>query len=252
MESVAAGTASAWCLRFRQQVAGRVRLVCFPHAGGGGAAYHPFSRLLPAGTEVVAIVPPGREARMREAPLTSIVAMAEGAAAAIAALPPLPSFFFGHSMGAMLAFETARVLRRGGHPLPRRLFLSGRRAPGAPPEGETPISGLSADAFVAEMVRRYQGIPAAVLADRELLALLLPIMQADIRAVESYRDTPQAPLPVPVTLMGGRDDPQCTDAAWAGWLPLIAGPVEALRFPGGHFYLAEDRAPVMAALAARL
>ncbi len=196
-------------------------------------------------------MPPGRESRLREPALTSLLAMAEGAAAAIAALPPLPFLFFGHSMGALLAFETARRLRREGLPLPRRLFLSGRQAPDAAAR-EAPISGLADEAFLAELARRYQGIPAAILADRDLLRLLLPVMRADVAAVEAYRDTPQPPLEVPVTLMGGAADPQCEDAAWAGWQALVAGPVEALRFPGGHFYLAEDRAPVVAAIAARL
>ena len=247
--------ASPWLVRFRRPVAGlppaRLTLVCFPHAGAGAAVFHPFSRLLPADIEVAAVVPPGREARLREPPLASIPAMAEGAVAAIAAGIAGPVAFFGHSMGAMIAFEAARSCMAGAGPAPRHLFLSGRRAADRA-SGELPLSGLDDERFVAEMVRRYEGIPAAILQDRELLALFLPIMRADIRAIESYRCADGPSLDMPVTLMGGETDPQCTDEAWRGWQGRIASPVEKLRFPGGHFYLMDDRAAVVAALAKRL
>jgi surfactin synthase thioesterase subunit len=103
------------------------------------------------------------------------------------------------------------------------------------------------------MARRYGGIPAAVLEDAELLRLFLPAMRADIRAIESYRLAPDhTRLPVPFTLMGGTADPQCSEAAWAGWRELSSVPVEMLRFPGGHFYFLDDRASIAQAIVARL
>lgn len=248
---VAEGGVTAWCVRFRRQVPGTMRLVCFPHAGGGAAAFHPLARLMPPNVEILAIVPPGREARLREPPLNSIAAMAEGAASAIAAQPALPFAFFGHSMGAIIAFEVARLLQRQCLPSPRRLFISGRRAP-CGTMSEQPLSRLDDAALVAEISRRYEGIPAAVLADAELLRMFLPILRADMCAVEGYVDMPQPALRVPLTLMGGLTDPQCTDAAWAGWHPLVTGPVEKMRFPGGHFYLVQERTATAAAIARRL
>ncbi|GGC57425.1 thioesterase [Siccirubricoccus deserti] len=245
------GEATAWCVRFKQQAPSTLRLICFPHAGGGAAAFHPLARLMPPNVETLAIVPPGREARLREAPLKSIAAMAEGAASAIAALPALPFAFFGHSMGAIIAFEVARLLQRQCLTPPRRLFISGRRAP-CEAMVEQPLSQLDDATLVAEVSRRYEGIPATVLADTELLRMFLPVLRADMCAVESYVDMPQPALQVPLTLMGGLTDPQCTDAAWAGWHSLVAGPVEKMRFPGGHFYLVQERTATAAAIARQL
>jgi surfactin synthase thioesterase subunit len=245
------GKDAAWCVRFKNQAPSTVRLICFPHAGGGAAAFHPLARLMPPHVEVLAIVPPGREARLREPPLTSIVAMAEGAASAIAAQPALPCTFFGHSMGAIVAFEVARLLQRRCLTLPRRLLISGRRAPYQTMD-EQPLSQLDDVTLVAEISRRYEGIPAIVLADTDLLRMFLPILRADMCAVESYVDIPQPPLQVPLTLMGGMTDPQCTDAAWAGWKSLVTDPVEKMRFPGGHFYLVQERTATAAAIARQL
>jgi surfactin synthase thioesterase subunit len=251
MATVAKGDVTSWCVRFKRQAAGTVRLVCFPHAGGGAAMFHPLARLMPPNVEILAIVPPGREARLREPPLTSIAAIAEGAASAIAAQPALPFFFFGHSMGAIVAFEVARLLQSQCLAPPRRVFISGRRAP-CQTMDEQPLSQLDDATLVAEISRRYEGIPAAVLSDTELLRMFLPILRADMCAVEGHRDTPQPALHVPLTLMGGLADPQCTDDAWAGWYPLVSGPVEKVRFPGGHFYLMQERTATAAAIARRL
>jgi surfactin synthase thioesterase subunit len=251
MAIVVKGESAAWCVRFKRQAPGTLRLVCFPHAGGGAAAFHPLARLMPPSVEILAIVPPGREARLREPPLKSIAAMAEGAAAAISAQPALPFAFFGHSMGAIVAFEVARLLQRRCLTPPRRLFISGRRAP-CQTMDEQPLSQLDDATLVAEISRRYEGIPAAVVADAELLRMFLPILRADMCAVEGYVDMPQPALQVPLTLMGGLTDPQCTDAAWAGWCPLVTGPVDKMRFPGGHFYLVQERAATAAAIARRL
>jgi medium-chain acyl-[acyl-carrier-protein] hydrolase len=246
---------SAWLTRFpRPSSRCRLTLVCFPHAGAGAAASHGLARLLPeAAVETVAVVLPGREARLREPPLVSMAAIVDGAAAAIAAhCDGQPLAFFGHSMGAIVAFEVAKRFHREGRPLPARLFLSGRRALNQP-SGESPLSMLDDAGFVAEMARRYGGLPAAVLEDAELLRLFLPAMRADIRAIEGYRLAPDhARLPVPFTLMGGTDDPQCSEAAWAGWRELSSVPIEMLRFPGGHFYFLDDRASMAQAIGARL
>jgi medium-chain acyl-[acyl-carrier-protein] hydrolase len=254
---MAAEAAAAWLVRFPRRSRGRLTLVCFPHAGGGAAVFHGLSRLLPESIETVAVVPPGREARLREPPIESLAAMAEDAAAAIAARITGPTAFFGHSMGAILAFEVARRFQREGRraALPLRLFLSGRRAVNQPaPAEEAPLSVLDDEAFVLEMALRYGGIPDAVRADAELLRLFVPTLRADIRAIEGYRFNPEAapPLPVPFTLMGGEADPQCSDTAWTDWEALTAHPVEMVRFPGGHFYLMEDRAAVAHAIAACL
>jgi surfactin synthase thioesterase subunit len=244
-------TGSPWCARIGPAHDAMVRLVCFPHAGAGAAAYVPLARLMPPSIEVVAIVPPGREGRLRETPLPSIEDMAEGALSGLRSLPPRPFAFFGHSMGALLAWEAARRLDACGLRLPTRLFLSGRRAPGRTAE-EPPLSGLDDQAFLAEISRRFDGIPDAILSEPELVQLFLPTLRSDLRSVEMFRPLAGARVAVPTTLIGGTEDPQCTEVAWGGWPDAIAGDVERLHFPGHHFYLRQQWAALAGAITRRL
>lgn len=225
-------TMSKWLTRFSKNPGSEIRLVCFPHAGGGAAAYYKLAKQMPDWLEVVAIVPPGREARIREPFAEGILEMAQGAAAALVELPPLPQVFFGHSMGVLVAFEAAHILSSDRVRIPRHLFLSGRRAHGAVP-GESLLSGLPADEFIRELSARYGGISRQILDDKELLGLFLPVIRADIAAIERYAHPPRPALSVSVTLIGGHDDPQSTDEAWEGWKNLISGGVESIP-PSGR------------------
>lgn len=244
-------TMSKWLTHFSKSEEATFRLVCFPHAGGGAAAYYRLAKLMPNWLEVVAVVPPGREARIREAFADGIQDMARGAVEALTGLPPRPQVFFGHSMGAMIAFEAGHMLSDDSTLMPRRLFLSGRRAHGPLP-WESPISELPPDKFVAQLSARYGGIPQQIINDSELLNLFLPVIRADIRAIERHPYIDRPPLGVSATLIGGHDDPQCTNDAWDGWKAFFSGDIEYLRFPGDHFYLVEQAGPLAAALLARI
>lgn len=244
-------TTSKWLTRFSKSPDAKFRLVCFPHAGGGAAAYYKLAKLMPDWLEVVAVVPPGREARIREAFAEGIPDMARGTVAALAELPPRPQVFFGHSMGAIIAFEAAHMLTHDHARMPRHLFLSGRRAHGAASR-ESPLSDLPADHFITELSARYGGIPRQILDDKELLGLFLPVIRADIRAIERYPYVARPPLGISVTLIGGEDDPQCSNEAWEGWKRSVSGDVEFLRFPGDHFYLMSQTAPLATALLDRI
>lgn len=239
-------------IRFSKSKDVSCRLVLFPHAGGGAAAYFKLAKCMPDWLEVVAVVPPGREARIREPFAETISDMARGAVDALAQLPARPQAFFGHSMGAMLAFETAHMLAEGEqNRMPRHLFLSGRRAHGSS-SGETPLSHLPSRDFVQAISNRYGGIPQQVLADRELLDLFLPVIRADIAAIERYVCPPREPLDVSLTLVGGISDPQCTDQAWEGWKQCSVKEVEYLRFAGDHFFLHSRTEELAIALAQRI
>lgn len=242
---------SKWLTRFSKAPDAACRLVLFPHAGGGAAGYYRLAKLMPEWLEVVAVVPPGREARMREPFLEQISDMAQGAIDALADLPDRPQVFFGHSMGAIIAFEATHMLAGGKKGAPRHLFLSGRRAPG-PVQGETPLSGLPAEGFVDAISSRYGGIPRQVMDDKELLNLFLPVIRADIAAIERYACPARPPLNVTITLIGGMADPQCSDAAWAGWRNTTTREVEHLRFAGDHFFLQNMSGPLAEALASRI
>jgi medium-chain acyl-[acyl-carrier-protein] hydrolase len=150
-----------WLVRSPRASSASWRLFCFPYAGGASNIYRGWGELLDrsvaGGLEVVAVELPGRASRFREAPYRTIAEAVAGAGSAIAPLLDRPFAFFGHSLGAVLAFELARWLRREGRPQPRQLFVSARRAPHLP-DDEEPISGLSDEEFVARL-RELNGTP---------------------------------------------------------------------------------------------
>ena len=250
-------TASPWLSRFAARPAARLRLFCFSYAGGGAAVYRPWALAMPADVEVAAVLLPGRESRLREPPVRR---MSELLGALVPALEPQldrPFAFFGHSMGALVAYELACALQQRGGPVPQRLLISGRRAPHLP-ERDPPIHHLGDDAFVAEIQRRYNGIPPEVLQYPELLELLLPALRADMSVIETHRlhDAGQQPLPFngPISAFGGRDDARATRQEIEGWQAHTPEPLVMRQFAGGHFYFndTETRDALIAAVVSDL
>jgi medium-chain acyl-[acyl-carrier-protein] hydrolase len=227
-------------------------LVCLPFAGGGAGVFIPWAKALPEEIEVWAVRLPGRESRWKEPPATSIAAIAAELAAELApCLADVPFAVFGHSVGSLIAFELLREFRRRGSSLPRLFIAAGRGAPQSPMRTE-PIHALPEDRFLAAVAGRYQGIPKIVLEDRELLQLYLPPLRADMAANETYRYVEEAPLGVPIVAMGGLDDHTVLFEDLAAWRLQTSAAFELEMYPGGHFFLQEQRAQVLAALRRRL
>lgn len=223
------------------------RLVCFPHAGGAASFFRDWPARLPAGTEVLAVRYPGREDRILEEPVTTMAALAGPLADALAALPALPTVYFGHSMGASVAYETA--LRLGPQAGPRLLAVSGRAAP-----HRLPAFGFDDDAALLDDVRRRGGPLAPALDDPDLIDLVLPALRADYRLLERYRTEARAvPLDIPVAAYHGDADDAVPTAGVLAWADVAApGAFTSRAFPGGHFYLVEHAAGLLADLAAHL
>jgi len=245
----------AWLHRLAPRRTAALRLFCFPYAGAAASAFRLWPASLGDAIEVCAIQLPGRANRLREPPLTAIPAMVEAAAEAIATFmaehPDDPFALFGHSMGGLLAFEVAQRLKERGHRAPRHLIVSARRAP-LTPDASALLHDLPDDAFVAEIQRRYGGIPEEILAHADVLALLLPCLRADITALETYRPLRRPPLACPLTVYGGAEDRLVAPADLAQWRHETTGAFDMRVFPGGHFYLDARRAEVLADLSARL
>jgi surfactin synthase thioesterase subunit len=230
-----------WLTRFAARPSATHRLFCFSYAGGGAAIYRPWALGMPAHVEVAAVMLPGRESRLREAPATSMGELLQGLLPAL--LPQLgrPFAFFGHSMGALVAYETARALQRRGAPAPAKLLLSGRRAPHLP-ETDPPLHHLDDDAFVAEIDRRYKGIPAEILEHRELLEILLPGLRADMTVIETHRHDAGATFAGAITVYGGVDDARAPREHLLAWQQHTEYPLGVRQFAGGHFYFNEPGA----------
>ncbi|MFF4582174.1 thioesterase II family protein [Streptomyces sp. NPDC001389] len=240
---------STWFRRYTTPAGNGPRLVCFPHAGGSATAYKPLAQALPADLDVVSVQYPGRQDRFRETPFTDLERLVEAVsgelARALAADPGRPYALFGHSMGALVAYETARRLERAGLPAPRRLFVSGRGAPDNPSGTHYRYYG---DADVLAEVRGLSGTDQTLLDNPEVLEMVLPALRADYRAVGTYTWSGGGPLAVPVTALTGDRDPVVTVGEARAWREHTTGGFALEVFPGGHFYLDDQPERVAAAV----
>lgn len=239
-----------WFVRPRQNPDASVRLFCFPHAGGAASAYYTWGAALPE-VEVVAVQLPGREGRMSEPLIVDSSVLISRLADALEPKLDRPYVFFGHSMGSLLAYEVARELLRRGRRMPAHLYVSGRRSP-LIPVTEPQMHRLPDRELAAELSRRFEGMPAAIADDPELLALFIPFIRADMTLLESHVFHPQPVLDIPMTAFGGTSDPQTTPDQLAAWQALSSTPIAVRNFPGGHFYLHQHRADFLRTFSADL
>ncbi|MFD5315639.1 thioesterase II family protein [Streptomyces sp. NPDC127098] len=253
MTDQAAPTAPAdtdrWIRRYHPQPDSPVRLVCLPHAGGSASFYFSMSRALAGTAEVLAVQYPGRQDRLKEPPLETVQQLADAVYAALLPWADRPLAFFGHSMGAVVAFETARRLEREKGLVAPALFASGRRAP-ATRRAET-VHHRDDEGLVAEL-RNLSGTNSQLLADSEIMRMVLPAIRADYRAIETYVRPPGPGLRCPLHVLTGDADPKVTEAEAEAWREETEGPFDLRVFPGGHFYLTEHQEAVTATVAATL
>lgn len=234
-----------WLLGRGQGHAG-LRLYCFSHGGGNANSYLPWQDSLGSDIELRAVELPLRGMRLHEAPYTTMAALVHDLAAVIAAdHDGRPFAFFGHSLGALLAFELTRRLRDDGGLLPLRLIVSGSAAPWRsaplPPLHELP------DAQLIAALREMGGTPEAVLDETDLMHFLLPQIRADFALLAQYRYTPALPLPLPITVFAGRSDTHTSIASVHAWAE--AGSASDVDwFDGGHFFIYEQQDAVLARL----
>lgn len=240
-----------WLQRITDTSDATLRFVCFPHAGGTAAAFRLWRTGLPSWTQVLAIRYPGRGGRMAEPPVDRIPVIAQCVGQALSGLPQMPTAFFGHSMGGLVAFETACQLAAAGQELPVHMFVSGH-APPHLPVSRPPISLLPDADFIRELDRRYAAVPAELMQYPDVLALLLPALRADIAAVEANRHSPATVLACPITVFGGSDDRTATRGQLEAWRDLTSQGFELRLFEGGHFYVNAQREAVLAEISACL
>ena len=236
-------------IRGYRRVPGGVSLVCFPHAGGAASYFHPWPAGLAPGIEVLAVQYPGREDRAAEPCLTTAADLADQIHAALGPSLPGTFAFFGHSMGAILAFEVARRIARDqgrGPGAPVRVW------PAAPPRHRhRNLHRAGNPALIAELAS-LGGTDPRILQDSEVLELILPVIRGDYTASETYRFAPGPPLSCDITAMTGDRDALNTPAEAAAWSAHTTGAFTLRVYPGGHFYLDHCRAQVLKMISSSL
>jgi pyochelin biosynthesis protein PchC len=231
-----------WIRRFHHEPNTRVTLVCFPHAGGSASFFYPVSDAMQSTMQVVALQYPGRQDRREERPLTTIAELADESFAALRPLMDRPLAFFGHSMGATVAFEVAVRMKRELAGAPVTLFASGRRAPSRH-RVET-VHQLDDEGIVTEL-KKLSGTDARILGDLEVLRMILPAIRSDYTAAETYRYLPGPTLDCPIVALTGESDPKVTLEEAQAWADHTTGGFELRTFGGGHFYLAQHQREVI-------
>jgi medium-chain acyl-[acyl-carrier-protein] hydrolase len=239
---------SPWIQYWQPKPATRLRLFCFPYAGGSAAIFRLWSELLPPQIEVWPVQLPGRERRLSEKPFEHLDALI---AALIGALRPYldePYAFFGHSMGALISFELTRALRKTGSTTgPSRLCVAGYRAPQIP--NTLPLVYNLPTQKLIEELQRLKGTPDEVLRNPELLELLLPLLRADFAVCDTYTYIRQAPLTCPISAYGGLRDEEVPRESIASWRVQTRGPFNCSFFDGDHFFIKEQQAALLRVLA---
>jgi surfactin synthase thioesterase subunit len=235
---------SVWCRRYRPARNAGARLVCLPHAGGSAPFFLPVAAALAPGVDVVAIQYPGRQDRRTERPIDDIAVLADQTYDVLRRQSEMPLSFFGHSMGAILAFEVTLRMEADGHG-PARIFASGRRAPSAWRDEKV---HLFDDAGILDEVRKLNGTASSLLGDDELMRAALPALRADYQAIEMYRCAPGASVKCPITVFTGDSDPKTTLDEASAWAQHTSAAFDLQVFTGGHFFLTEHTDEIMKTL----
>lgn len=218
------------------------RIICLPHAGGSAATFASWQRGLDDGIELYAVQYPGRGSRSGEEPITEPEAMIAALIEEIGPLTGIPYVLFGHSLGALLAFEAARGLRERGCALPCAMMLSSCRPPIRLPSSFVVDAVNLPDSDFLNQLSTLGGVPETLCDEPALRELLLSATRSDFELVSRYRYSAQARLDVPAVLLYGADDHHVDGDMLSDWRCEFVDAPEVRKFPGGHFYFEEPEA----------
>lgn len=244
MSGQEAGT-DRWVRRLAVRPRRRVRLICFHHAGGSAAAFRDWPPLLDESIEPVAVQLPGRENRFTERPYTDTGLLVDRLVEVLEPVLDEPFACFGHSMGARVAFAFAQRLHALGHPTPEMLLVAGSPGPALPVR----VPGWDrTDEELIRYVRDGGGVPPEVLADTDLLEMMVPTIRADLTVVATWPYRPRPPLPCPIRAFAGTSDDYASPDRMRAWERETAASFALEAIPGGHFFPRDERRSLVAAI----
>jgi|SRR5215213_2450839 len=243
-------TLTPWLPNSKLNARAKLRLFCLPYAGGSALVYRDWQEHLPPGVELCPVQLPGRGRRLREPAFTHTRPLVRAIAEGLLPYLDVPFSFFGHSMGAMLGFELARHVRAERDVEPRHLFVSGRRAPQVP-NSAPPSYGLPPEQFM-EALSQLNGTPPEVLAQPELMQMMMPLLRADFEVCDTYSYDPAPPLSCPITAFGGLQDAGVKREHVEAWREQTTGAFAVRMLPGDHFFLQKEQASLLRLLSKEL
>lgn len=232
-----------WILQPKLSHSTSLNLICFPPGGCGASIFNSWSKYLPSGLAISAVQLPGRETRFKEVAFSNMALLiSELLISLLPYVKNVPFAVFGHSVGALIAFEFVRQLYQNHLPSPEYLIVSGRRAPHIPLDK---ILHLQADSALIEELRLIGGTSNLILDDPELMSLFLPIVRADFTINETYQVFNEFSVNCPILAMGGYDDPLVNQDFLEQWRQYTTGEFEAVMLSGGHMTFKENPQPLL-------
>lgn len=231
---------STWFPYWQQKSKARIRLFCFPYAGGSASIFRNWSNQLPPEIEVCPVQLPGREHRLQEPAFSQLPPLINALANVLYPHLSMPYALVGHSMGSLISFELARHLYQAGYGSNLvHLFVSAHRAPQLP-DPHPPIHHLPEEGFIDEL-RQLNGTPESVLQNQELRALLLPLLRADFTLCETYTYAEGEPFSCPITAFGGLHDTKISRDELSGWREHTTSTFKLRFLPGDHFFIQTEQ-----------
>lgn len=234
---------NSWFHIKKPQPNAKIRLFCFPYAGGSAHIYTHWHEYLPQSVEVVAVQYPGRGSRFVDTLIGSCEDMVKALLPEIMPHLDKPFAFFGHSNGGLMSFELARALQRKGVTNQLHHFLSAKRAINLP-ACKKPLHNLPEKEFIAEL-EHLGGTPPEILAQKELMELFLPVLRSDFSISETFTYTDDVKLKCKASLFYGEKDQDIPEEDVLAWQELIEQPVTAHKFEGGHFFINTEKEKVL-------
>lgn len=217
------------------------RVFCFGHAGSSGTIYTRWQQWLPADIQVCPVVLPGRGIRMNEDLYDDIRQVIFDAKAAVEPYTDLPYAMFGHSMGAIVAFETLKLMEGESRAKCRQLFVA---ACAAPQLRDARVDAVRSDEEALDLLKSLNGTPVELLQDREAIELFLPAFKADIIALSRYEYVASSRSSCPITAFGGQADKHVTPASLSGWRDHTTS-FRAFAMSGDHFSMLNEPRPIL-------